>query len=238
VSSTVAGTVRAMKSEWWWPTDTREDVFLPRAIELIRLRMQMHGAGDDDRALQNLFPIVQEAIASGQLLTIIRTVDANQRIYTSGNQELWKKETSSLETLTSGLCKDPSGRSYLVFVWRFALDRFLKDIRGVVQRYLISDERRASGSEMPSIPTPKVSSRGRKRKWDWESAKQFCWEILEHHGEPDPNDPDLPNQAALERRVQEYFANHNGGDAPVESQIRDYVGDWLDEYSEAKKQGQ
>jgi hypothetical protein len=44
--------VRAMKSEWWWPSDTREDVFLPRAIELIRLRMEMHGAGDDDRALQ------------------------------------------------------------------------------------------------------------------------------------------------------------------------------------------
>jgi hypothetical protein len=196
---------------------------------------------DGTSSIQNLFPIVQEAIASGQLLTIIRSVDANQRTYTSGNQELWNKLTSSSETLTSGLCKDPGGRSYFVFLWRFALEKFLNDIKGVVQRYLISNERKAffdSGSETASIPTPKASSRGRKRKWDWEGAKQACWETLEHHGEPDPNDPDLPNQAALERRVQEYFATHNGGNAPVESQIRDYVGDWLDEYSEAKKQGQ
>jgi hypothetical protein len=230
-----------MKFEWWWPSDTREDVFLPRAIEVIRLGMQTHGASDADRISQNLFPIVQEAIASGQLLTIIRTVDANRRIYTSGNQELWNKQTSSLETLTSGLCKDPDGRSYFVFVWRFTLKMFLNDIKGVVQRYLISNERMAfvdSGSETASIPTPKVLSGGRKRKWDSEGAKQACWKILEHHGEPDPNDPDLPNQAALERRVQEYFAKHNGGDAPVESQIRDYVRVWLNEYSEAKKQGQ
>jgi hypothetical protein len=182
--------------------------------------------------------IVREAIASGQLLAIIRTVDANERVYTRACQEL---ATSSLETLTSGLCKDPNGRSYFVFVWRFALEMFLNDIKAVVQRYLLSNERSAfvlSGSETASIPAPKASSRGRKRKWDWEGAKQACWKILEHHGAPDSNDPDLPNQAALERKVQKYFAAHNGGDAPVESQVRDYVGLWLNEYSEAKKQGQ
>jgi hypothetical protein len=77
--------------------------------------------------------------------------------------------------------------------------------------------------------------RGRRPRWDWKAAKAVCFGILDHHGTPVPNDPDLPNQAALERKIQEFFAAGNGGEAPAESQTRDNVAAWIKEFSEAKK---
>jgi hypothetical protein len=97
----------------------------------------------------------------------------------------------------------------------------------------VIEEPKSAVAIEPSSPTS--VRRGRPPIWDWAAAKAACFKILDHHGLPLPTDPDLPNQAALERKIQYFFAAENGGNAPVESQTRDYVAVWIAEFAQAEK---
>lgn len=71
--------------------------------------------------------------------------------------------------------------------------------------------------------------RGRPPAYDWAKARAKAFEHLEYHGMPDPNDADLPSQAALERLIAEFLTTAER--SPSESQVREYVGKWIAEFA-------
>jgi hypothetical protein len=64
-------------------------------------------------------------------------------------------------------------------------------------------------------------------------VKKFVFELLEHHGLPSPDDPELLNNAALERLVAS-FCQVNGWH-PAESTVRRYVVEFVEEWVKSRK---
>ena len=74
--------------------------------------------------------------------------------------------------------------------------------------------------------------RGRPPTYPWSAAKIEFDRLITFHGLPVAGDPDLPNQAAVERLIAE-FIEKEIGKAPPESLVRTHVGKWR----RAAKQG-
>ncbi|MDR7039831.1 hypothetical protein J2X36_004609 [Methylobacterium sp. BE186] len=88
-----------------------------------------------------------------------------------------------------------------------------------------------SGSE---INTRVGSTRlGRKPTYDWPDVQEFVRKTLEHHGLPSADDPDLPDQAALERRIMQHCLQRYGRE-PAISNVRPKLAKWLKEFKETQ----
>jgi hypothetical protein len=72
--------------------------------------------------------------------------------------------------------------------------------------------------------------RGRKKKMDWDGAvKQKVFELLDHHGWPDPSDPEWRSQADVEAEVSAIC-----GEEVSESTVRRYTARFMAEWRSAK----
>ncbi|WP_162560495.1 hypothetical protein [Methylobacterium durans] len=91
--------------------------------------------------------------------------------------------------------------------------------------------RPVSGSE---IYTKVGSTRlGRKPTYDWPDVEEFVRKTLEHQGLPSADDPDLPDQAALERRIMQHCLQRYGRE-PAISNVRPKLAKWLKAFKEAQ----
>ena len=102
-------------------------------------------------------------------------------------------------------------------------------------RDLVAYEALLSQTDAPPVAI-RVSSnsvepkrRGRKPAYDWPRLKEFAFELLDHHGLPDPNDPELPSQEALVNAVLDH-SEAKFRRQPSPSQARAHVKTWLEEY--------
>lgn len=73
---------------------------------------------------------------------------------------------------------------------------------------------------------PTQRRRGRPAGYPWNEAYAFFLNVVEYHGVPDPSDPELPTQAALEGRIAD-FLGQRCNRIPAVSVVRDYVSKWL-----------
>lgn len=80
-------------------------------------------------------------------------------------------------------------------------------------------------------PKPRTKGRpGAKPTYDWESARQHLFELLEHHGWPTPDDPEWSNQASMEKAIADWFASRNPDRQPVASTVRRYVSKFAEDW--------
>lgn len=87
---------------------------------------------------------------------------------------------------------------------------------------LINPPRKAQGR-------PKGSS-----QHNWTAYKQEFGKLIDEHGMPTPEDPELKNQAAVEKRLAEW-GEEQFGIAPSEAVMRTKVSAWLAERKKAQK---
>ena len=73
---------------------------------------------------------------------------------------------------------------------------------------------------------PSGAKRGPRQKDFWPRVENYIFDLLVKHGPPSPDDPDLPDQQALEELVAN-FMQTKGWDA-AESTIRKHVADMLE----------
>jgi hypothetical protein len=83
-----------------------------------------------------------------------------------------------------------------------------------------------SGPSLPDEPllsgtTPRPKGRGRHQSDFWPEVENHIFDLLDKHGPPSPDDPELPNQKALEDLVAT-FMQRKGWEA-AESTIREHV---------------
>jgi hypothetical protein len=88
-------------------------------------------------------------------------------------------------------------------------------------------EESAGGETTPAVAESGIK-RGRRQYGFWPEVEDFIFDLLVHHGSPSPDDPELPNQQALEVRVAT-FMQQNGWDA-AESTIREHVVGMLEHW--------
>jgi hypothetical protein len=70
---------------------------------------------------------------------------------------------------------------------------------------------------MPST----TKGRGRHQYGFWPEIENYIFDLLDRHGPPSPDDPELPNQAKLEELVAAFMQKH--GWEAAESTIREHV---------------
>jgi hypothetical protein len=68
---------------------------------------------------------------------------------------------------------------------------------------------------------PRGAKRGPHQKDFWPEFENYIFDVLDYHGPPSPDDPELPDQAALERLGADFMQNH--GWEAAESTIREHV---------------
>ena len=78
------------------------------------------------------------------------------------------------------------------------------------------------------LPTPKLSKRGRTPKSFWPNVKSYVFKLLDHHGLPTPEDQDLPDQAALEKRVATLCDKQGwkAAESTIRLQVTQYLVEW------------
>jgi hypothetical protein len=83
-----------------------------------------------------------------------------------------------------------------------------------------------------SAPGRDVHVRGRKPSYGRASIRKWVFDLMDHHGEFYPDDPDWKSQADLERAILDKFAL--SGKAPAESTVRVLIREPLAEWRAQK----
>jgi hypothetical protein len=83
-----------------------------------------------------------------------------------------------------------------------------------------------------SAPGRDVHIRGRKPSYGRASIRKWVFDLMDHHGEFYPDDPDWKSQADLERAILDKFAL--SGKAPAESTVRVLIREPLAEWRAQK----
>jgi hypothetical protein len=150
-----------MKSEWWWPEDTREWVFSPRAIERIRQAILRYGAQPNDPAILGLVPVIEQAIANGQLQIGFRSPGEEQ--VGSVPRAMLSASPLNRASLVSGSFRDEKGKAYLVFFGSFFLEPFVTKVRSVVPELL------------HSTPAPSGAKSHSENQLEFDYANRRTW---------------------------------------------------------------
>jgi hypothetical protein len=109
-------------------------------------------------------------------------------------------------------------------IWELTLDCSLPGAARIYRNV------RCIKADVVRVVTPSGSSanRGRTAKSFWPLVRKFVFKLLDNHGAPTPEDPELPNQAALEQKVAT-LCERKGWEAS-ESTIRKYTKQYLNEW--------
>jgi hypothetical protein len=76
---------------------------------------------------------------------------------------------------------------------------------------------------------PKISNRGRTQKSFWPNVRHYVFKLLEYHDAPTPEDPELPDQAALEKKVAT-LCDQKGwkaAESTIRVHVRRYFTEWI-----------
>jgi hypothetical protein len=197
-----------MKPEWWWPPDTSEWIFLPRALGTIRETMLAYGANESDLAVTGLVRIVENSVAAGELWLGMRPIRSEQII--AIRREIMAANPLGRECLVSGTLDRDGGQTQFLFVRRLSLKLFQKNIKTITQRFLFSNEQDSSKDDgSPSFET-ETDFEAARRKWRKATDKE-CEAALEAYlGEGHELTNTEADQRILEKRIRkrldrEYF---------------------------------
>jgi hypothetical protein len=115
-------------------------------------------------------------------------------------------------------------------IWELTLDCSLP---GLAPR--IYQNVRCIKSDVEKVATspPKTSNRGRTEKSFWPHVKTYVFNLLDYHDMPSPDDRELPDQAAVEKKVAS-LCEKKGWDAS-ESTIRLHVKKYLSAWDLRKR---
>ena len=89
-------------------------------------------------------------------------------------------------------------------------------------------------SDLKAGELARVRHGGRPPEYDWPRIKAHALEVLQEHGEPHPDDRDLPSQEALVNRILS-FCSDTFGREPGASTVRMRVPQWLNEFRASKR---
>jgi hypothetical protein len=91
---------------------------------------------------------------------------------------------------------------------------------------IVSEEARTQSS-------PTASRRGRPPKYHWDLIETKGRQLMDHHGDFDPNDPEWDAQARLEEALIK-FCEDTWNDAPALSSLRSKIAEWLPDWRRDK----
>jgi hypothetical protein len=189
-----------IEPEWWWANDTREWIFLPRALETVRQRILTYGANELDLAVTGLVRIVENSVAAGELWLGMRPIRSEQIIPI--RTESMAANPLRRECLISGVFETHDGQKQFLFVRRLSLTIFQKNIKTITQRFLFSNEQDSSKDDgSPSFET-ETDFQAARRKWRKPTDKECEAALVTYLGEGHELTNTEADQRILETRIR------------------------------------
>jgi hypothetical protein len=237
-----------------WPDDPFGHVYLLRAVDMIgtaKLGEQWRPPPQPTEETAVAAAELDRAwVASEEFLTVSRQVanacaddeleavqlDGDQVIAMDAGEWLREHEREKDACLRTGHVFLPdSAKAVPVFLRGWSLKKY---IAGLAPPALIAPaapeepKQPAPADIEPAPVTTPTSPRGAKPKSFWPDVKKRVFEMLDYYGPPSSDDPELPNQAAVERRVADFLQER--GVTAAESTLRTHVSTYIEEWKAEK----
>jgi hypothetical protein len=227
-----------------WPDDPFGHVYLLRAIDMIgaaKFGEQWRpppqpteetavAAAEIDRAwvaseeFLTVSRLVADSCAAGKLEAIRR--DGTQIVAMDADEWLLEHSREGDACFRTGHVFLPD-KAVPVFLRLGKLEKFISGLA-----LPVAPEEPKQPAPADTEPTPSTAPtsppRGAKPKSFWLDVKKHVFELLDYYGPPSSDDPELPNQAAVERRVADFLQERGltAAESTLRTHVSAYIEDW------------